>query len=149
MRFHLSFNELKMQWKFKLLFNILLLVILFIYISNVISFPSIPSAKPLPLPCFYESVSPPTHPTNHPLLPHCPCIPLHWGIKPSQDQGSLLPLMSNKAILCHICGWIHGFLFVYSLVGGLVPGSSGVSGWLILLFFLWVCKPLQLLQSCP
>ena len=32
-------------------------------------------------------------------------------------------------------------------VGGLVPGSSGVSGWLILLLFLWGCKQLQLLQS--
>jgi hypothetical protein len=34
-----------------------------------------------------------------------------------------------------------------SLVGGLVPGSSGESGWLILLFLLWSYKPLQLLQS--
>jgi hypothetical protein len=30
---------------------------------------------------------------------------------------------------------------------GLWFGSSGGSGWLILLLFLWVCKPLQLLQS--
>jgi hypothetical protein len=30
-----------------------------------------------------------------------------------------------------------GSLHVYSLVGDLVPGSSGGSGWLILLFFLW------------
>ena len=44
---------------------------------------------------------------------------------------------------CYICIWSH----VYSLVGGLVPGSSGESGWLILLFLLWGCKPLQLLQS--
>ena len=34
--------------------------------------------------------------------------------------------MSHKAILCYICGWSHGFLHVYSLVGGLVPGRSGV-----------------------
>jgi hypothetical protein len=35
-----------------------------------------------------------------------------------------------------------------SLVGGLVPGSFGErSGWFILLFFLWGCKPLRLLQS--
>jgi hypothetical protein len=32
---------------------------------------------------------------------------------------------------------------VYSLVGGLVPESSGDSGWLILLFFPWGYKPLQ------
>ena len=33
--------------------------------------------------------------------------------------------MSHKAILCYICSWSHGSLHVYSLVGGLVPGSSG------------------------
>jgi len=50
--------------------------------------------------------------------------------------------MPNKAILCYICSWSHGSVHVYSLGGGLVPGSSG---WLVL--FLWGCKPLQLLQS--
>jgi hypothetical protein len=46
-----------------------------------------------PLPCFYEGAPPPTYP-----LPfHCPSIPLHWGIKPSQDQGPPLPLMPDKA----------------------------------------------------
>lgn len=34
---------------------------------------------PIPLsPCFYEDAPPPTHP----LLPHCPRIPLHWGTEP-------------------------------------------------------------------
>jgi hypothetical protein len=66
-----------------------------------------------------------------------------WGIKPSQDQESPIPEISNKAILCYICGWSHGSLHVYFLVGGLVPGSSAGSGWLILLF-LWGCKSLQL-----
>jgi hypothetical protein len=56
-------------------------------------------------------------------------------------------LMSDKAILCYICGWSHGSLLEYSMVGGLVPANSRVSGWLILLFFLWVCKPLQLFRS--
>jgi hypothetical protein len=42
----------------------------------------------------------------------------------------LLPLLPEKAILCYICGWSHGSLHVYSLVGGLVPGSSGgLVGW--------------------
>jgi hypothetical protein len=76
----------------------------------------------------------------------CPGIALHWGIKLLQYQGPLLLLMLDKAILCYIYRWSHGSLHVYSLVGGLVPGSSGGSGWLILLFFLWGCKPLQLLQ---
>jgi hypothetical protein len=34
--------------------------------------------------------------------------------------------MSYKAIICYICGWNHGSLHVYSLVGDLAPGSSGV-----------------------
>jgi hypothetical protein len=70
-------------------------------------------------------------PTHHPLLPHRPSIPLHWGIKPSQDQGPLLPLMPYKVILCYICSWSHGSLHVYSLVGGLVLEISRESGWLI------------------
>jgi hypothetical protein len=35
------------------------------------------------------------------------------------------------------------------LVDGLVSGSSGGTGWLILLFLLWGCKTLQLLGSGP
>ena len=110
------------------------------FISNVKPFPGFPSKNPLchpPFPC-----SP-----NHSLLLLCLGIPLHWGIEPSQDQGPLLPFMPNKAILCYIFGWSHGSLHVYSLVGGLVPRSFRGSNWLILLFFLWGCKPLQLLQS--
>jgi hypothetical protein len=38
---------------------------------------------------------------------------------------------------------------MYYSVVSVVPWSSRVSGWLILLFFLWCCKPLQLLQSFP
>jgi hypothetical protein len=36
---------------------------------------------------------------------------------------------------------------VYFLVSGLVPGSSGSTGWFILLFLLWGHKPLELLGS--
>jgi hypothetical protein len=79
---------------------------------------------------------------THPLLPPCPGILLHWGIKSSQDKGPLLSLMSKKAILSYICCWSHGSLHVYSLVGGLVPWSSGCSGWVIL-FVLLVEKPLS------
>ena len=72
-----------------------------------------------------------------------PGIPLRWGIQPPQDQGPLLPLMPDKAILCYICSWSHWPLLVSSLVDVLVPGSFRGSGWLIL-FFLWDCKPLHL-----
>jgi hypothetical protein len=115
--------------------------IFFIYISNVIPFSSPPLPQETPYYIFYDGVPPPTQgiPSPH------SGIPLHWDIEPSQDQGPLLPLMTDKAILCYICSWSHGLLQVYSLVGGLVPGSSGRwwwwgSGWLILLFFLWVAN---------
>ena len=67
--------------------------------------------------------------TNPPTPLPSPGIPLHCDL--SQDQAPLLSLMSHKAIMCYKCGWSHGFLNVYSLVGGIVIGSSGVSGWLI------------------
>jgi hypothetical protein len=81
---------------------------------------------PSPSPCFYEGAPPP----NYSLLPHCPSIPICWGINPSQDQGPPLPLMPDKAILYYISSLNHGSLRVYSLVGGLVSGSSGVI-WLV------------------
>jgi hypothetical protein len=65
-----------------------LLHILFIYISNVISFPSFPFPNPLSNPqihYFYECAPIPTY--SFPPYHHS--IPLHWGIKPSQDQGHL------------------------------------------------------------
>jgi hypothetical protein len=122
-------------------FKIFLLDIFFIYISNVIPFLCFPSENPLPPPA-------PTHqPTQLPLS--CSGIPLHWGIEPPQDQGPLLPLMSDKAILWYICNWNHGSLQVYSLVGGLVPRSSGGTGRFILLFLLWGCKLLTPLFKIP
>ena len=120
--------------------------ILFNYISNVISFPCFSFGNPLshpPSSCFYEGAPQPTYtlPTPH------PGIRLHWGIEPSHNQGPLLSLMSNKAILYCICGWSHGSFHVYSFVGDLVPGSSGI--WLVDIVVLPMgCKPLQLLQSC-
>jgi hypothetical protein len=52
---------------------------------------------------------------TYPLPPHHFDIPLHWGIKPSQDQWLLLPLMPYHPLfhiqlepsvpLCILCGW--------------------------------------------
>lgn len=65
-----------------------------------------PFKNPLSHPhCFYKGAHPPTHS----LQPHLPSIPIHWGIKSSQDQGRTLPLKPNKAILCYISSWSHGF----------------------------------------
>jgi hypothetical protein len=83
--------------------------------------PLIPSL----FPCFYESAPHPHSPSP------CPGIPLSWGIKPSNYQVPLLPLIPNKAILSYICSWSHGLLYVYFLVGGLISESSGRSGCLI------------------
>jgi hypothetical protein len=99
--------------------RLFLLDIFFTYISNVI--PYLLSRKPLfhpQSPCFRKGAPPPTH------LPILPWQSRTLGIEPSQEQGALLPLMPNKAILCYICFWSHGSLHVYSLIGGLVPGSS-------------------------
>ena len=71
-----------------------LLDIFFIYISNVIPFPTLPN--PYPIPHSPASMRVFTHPPAHPLLPPRPGIPLHWGMLPSQDQGPPLPLMSDK-----------------------------------------------------
>jgi hypothetical protein len=98
---------------------------------------------PIPFPnaCFYEDARLPTQS----LLPHHSRIFLQWDTEHSQDQRPPLSLMPGKAILCYICSWSHG----YTLVGGLVPGNSGGSGWLILLFFLWGCKPLSSFSPSP
>jgi hypothetical protein len=110
-----------------------LLDILCIYISNVIPFPSFPSGTLLSLLLWGCT---PSHLTAL-AFPYTGELSLHQG---------LLLLMPDNASLCYTCSWNYGFLRVYSLVSDLVPGSYGGrgSGWLIL-FFLWGCKPLQLL----
>ena len=90
-------------------------------------------------PCLYVGAQPPTHQ----LPPSSPGIPLHWGIRPPQAHALFLPLMSNKTILCHICGQSHRSLHVYSLLGGPVPNNSRVSGQMTLLLSPWACKPLK------
>jgi hypothetical protein len=69
--------------------KIILLDIFFIYISSFIHFPSSLSEK--------SSIPPPhSPPLPNPTTPiPGPGIPLYWGIEPSQDQGPLLPLMTD------------------------------------------------------
>jgi hypothetical protein len=118
-----------------------LLEIFFIYISNVMSspFPVPPSRKP-PIPSSLtltgrtHSSRVFLHPSTHSHLP---------ALNSLQDQGPLLLLMPDKAILCYICSWSHVYLVWWLSPWKLWKGSC----WLILLFFLWGCEPLQLLQS--
>ena len=100
------------------------------------------TSYPIP-PCIFEGAPLLTHP----LLASCPNIPLHWGIDHPQAKGPLLPLISNKAIFCHICGWSHRSLHVYSLVGGPIPGSSEEFGRLTLLLPHGSANPLS--YFCP
>ena len=66
----------------------------FIYISNIIPFPSFPSVNALSLTLLLQGCSP----VQLPTLLHCFSIHLHWGIKLSQDQGPSLQLMLDKAL---------------------------------------------------
>jgi hypothetical protein len=125
-----------------------LLDILFIYISNVISFPGLPFGNPLshfPSICLYKCASLPTHP----LPSSCPGIPQHRSTNPTptpRSKGLLFPLMSNKAVFLHICSQSHEFLHVYSGWWS-SPRKLWGSGHLTLLLPQWGCKPPQLLQS--
>jgi hypothetical protein len=99
-------------------------------------FPISPPQHP-PIPFSLLLLHEDTPPCTHPLSLHHPSTPLHWSIKLSQYQGLPLPQIPDKAILCYIGSWSHGS----SLVGGLVPRSSGEADWLTLLFFLWGWNP--------
>jgi hypothetical protein len=96
---------------------------------------SFPLWKP-PIPPPFPLLTNPPSPAS--LSWHSPTL----GHQAFTGPRASLPLMSDKAILCH-----HGSIHVYSLIGGLVPGSSRGTGWLTLLVLLWGCKPLQLLGS--
>jgi len=102
--------------------------------------PFLISPHPVPQPLYPTPLPASMKMLPHSLLPHLPGIPLHWGIHLSQDKGLLL-LMSDNAILSYKCSWSHGSLHVYSLVGGLIPGSSGVSGWLMFCSSYGVANP--------
>ena len=91
-----------------------------------------PPPHNIPISFFFMGTPSPTHP----LLPQCPSIPLHWNI---ELLLAPFPVIPDEAILSYICSWRHGSTHVNSLVGGLVPGSFGVSGWLIFILFLWGC----------
>lgn len=79
------------------------------------------------------------------VLPYPPTLS-HATPSSIPVHGPPLTLMLNMAILCDLCFWSHGTFPVHSLVGGLVPGSTGLSDQLIL-FFQWGCISPQLLQS--
>ena len=109
--------------------------IICIYISNAIHFSLSPIPHPPPL-AFVKVLA----------LPTTLSISVPWQSSTLGKCTFTGPLMADNAILCSICNQSHGSLRVCSLVGVLVPRSSGGFGQLIM-FFPWGCKHFQLLQS--
>lgn len=78
------------------------------------------------------------------------------SIKPSQEQGPLLSLMSHKAILWYTCSQNHGSVHVYALVGDLASGSTGITEYSVFMssYLVWLviisCIPFShfLLAAC-
>jgi len=97
----------------------ILLVTVFIYISNVVPLPgftSTNSLSPSPSPCFYKGALVATY------FSFLSTLAFPYVVESPQDQACPFLLMSDEAVLCYIC---HGSLHVYSLVADLVPGSFG------------------------
>jgi hypothetical protein len=82
--------------------------------------PKTPISSPPP-PSLRVFPHPPTH-SRIPALafPYTAASSLHRSCPPIDVQ--------QDHLLLYICSWIHGCLYVYSLVGVLVPGSSGGGG---------------------
>ena len=123
---------------------IFLLVILFIYISIVVTLYNFPSknslSPPSPLPLWWRSLTLWSTPAS--ATEHCCTLGTSTGSRSSPySYWKDNPLLY---IQLEPCG-----PHVYSLVGSLVPGKFEGSGLLTLLFFLCGSKPLQLLQSLP
>jgi hypothetical protein len=94
-------------------------------------------------------------------LSHVSSLCLHEGVPSSTHPLPAFPfpytgassLHRTKGLFSHWCLkrpssaiYVSGAMDS-SLVGASGPSSSGESGWLILLFFPWSCKLLQLLQA--
>jgi hypothetical protein len=109
-------------------------------------FPGFPSRNPLShnfSPCFCEDAFPLTHSsTTASLSSHSPTLG-HRAFTGPRASSPIYARQSHPLLHIQLGPWL---LHVYSLVGGLVPGNSGGSSGLRLLFFLWSCKPLHLLS---
>ena len=102
------------------------------------------SRNPYPIapPLAPMKVVPPPHLPTLTFLPwHSPTL----GHQTPSGPRAAPPTDVHKAILCHIFRQRHGFLHVYSFVGGPVPGSSWSSVQLTILLSPWSCKLPQLL----
>ena len=105
------------------------------------AFPPPPPRPPIPssLPLLLWGCSS----THSPTPTSLPSIPLHWGIyqafigprtSPPIDASQGHHLLHMQLEPCVLLGW------------WLSPWKLWGYSWLVFLFFLWGCKPLQLLQ---
>jgi hypothetical protein len=111
----LLFDFLSYLWRnIYLIIYIYLLIIPFFYISNDIPLLVYPPQTPhltsaLSRLCLYEVPPPPTHPLSPaPWLQHPPTLA---HMKPPQDQGSPLPLLSGKTIPVRVIFFLFVFVF--------------------------------------
>jgi hypothetical protein len=82
------------------------------------------------------------HLPSYPLQPHHSTIPPKLGYQTYTRSRTSSPIdvrQGNPLLYIYLEPWI---LPVYSLVGGLVPGSTGWFGQQML-FFQWDCNPLH------
>jgi hypothetical protein len=102
----------------------------YLFIQMLSDLPGFLSARPLSYPPPL-----PAHPPTHPLPPHCPGIPLNWGIEPPKDQGPPLPLILDKVTpatyaagaIAETSNWIINSLLVRYKRAELLWKSLGVS----------------------
>jgi hypothetical protein len=103
----LFLNLNNFSFLFVIIIIIIIIIIVIIIIIIIIRYCLYLYFKCFPL-SWFPITSPLSQPSSlwspmHTLPVPGPGIPLHWGIVSSQDQGPLLPLITNKAILCYIC----------------------------------------------
>ena len=84
---------------------------------------------------------------THPLWPHCTSIPLHWGTSLHRTKGYASQWCSKRQSSATYVAAAMGPCRYTLWLFFLVSGNYGGHGWLILLFFLWGCNHLHLLQS--
>ena len=130
-------------YSFKMIFLIIFIACFLILHLKCSPFPEFLPGYPYPTPTTSRRLFP-NQPTHSASPPRCSPTLGHQAFTGPRASSPI------DAQHCHPLlrmGWSHGFPHVYTLVNDLVPGISGGSGCLILLFFLWGYKPLQLLQS--
>jgi hypothetical protein len=109
--------------------------------------PHLPSANPPSHPLFPSKRVLPHLPTHHLYLPHWCSIPLH-------ETSSLHRTKNLPSHRCQIRqssdrAWTHPYIYFGWWFNPWELWRGWGSNWLILLFFLWGCNPLQLFSVLP